>query len=371
MPCLVGNFMAGRERKFAPRARTSRPLGENLTTNTPPGQPLPSPEKREHGWYLPAPLSQRLHEKSALGTPTSDGGILLTTEEVMFAHWYRHVPLPEPVEVWFQQEVLSAPDVGIRTVAMDLLRNGGELVVPRAQLGHRFPHLHPATWAIRWERHEPWTKHTGFSQVRVQHTNDPLDWDELHGWVADVLGGGHVPELCVVDDEFDATVYHLVLADPRGNQRTVRHLHDAERQHVLRTCHEALPMDGGFFISQPGEWPLPAVGVDHFSGRFLRHEERTHLIEPVSEGSGAVYANLSERGLLLRPGFKYGCKWRVYEDAVHAEHAPWLVQTRSGAPTTWEEVCLAVRLAEGVNKKWLCAVDHSGELAYLNIQRSG
>ena len=29
--------------------------------------------------------------------------------------------------------------------------------------------------------------------------------------------------------------------------------------------------------------------------------------------------------------------------------------TSSEAPENWEEVCLAVRLAEGVNKRWLCA----------------
>ncbi|MDA0926087.1 MAG: hypothetical protein O3C36_05550 [archaeon] len=362
--------MAGRERKFAPRLRTIRPLGDSLTTNTPPALPLPSPEPRDGFWYLPAPLSQRLHEKSALGSPTSDGGILLTTEEVMFCHWYRHVPLPEPAETWFDDQVAASPQFGLRTVAMDVLRNGGELVVPRQHLTHRLTNLHSSTWAVRWQRHEPWTKNQGYSQVRLQHTNDLLDWDELFGWVVAVIDAGHVPELCVVDDEFDATVYHLQLSNPTGMHRTLQQLSDDEQAIVQRSCKTAKPMTGGYFLLPAEPWPLSAVGVEHFGGRFLREEEHRYLIGSRREAHDDVYDDLSRRGLLLRPGFKYGCKWRVYENAVHVEHAPWLVQRLSHAPATWEEVCLAVRLAEGVNKRWLCAIPHSGLISYLNIHRN-
>lgn len=362
--------MGGRERKFAPRLRTTRPLGETLTTNTPPSQPLPVPEKRDGAWYLPAPLAQRLHEKSALGTPTSDGGIRLTTEEVMFCHWYRHVPLPEPVQDWFEQEAAVSPSLATRTVAMDILRNGGELVVPKVHLQERFSNLHPATWAVRWERHEAWTKHSGFSQVRVHHTNDPLDWDELHAWVTDVTASNHVPELCVVDDEFDATVYHLTLVEPSGQHRSFEDLSEEERNDLKHACSLSQPMAGGHFISTNDGWPLPAVGVEHFSGRFLRNEELNHFMESLGGQPSSVYDDLCRRGLLLRPGFKYGCKWRAYEKTVHVEHAPWLVQPRSDAPQNWEEMCLAVRLAEGVNKRWLCAVERSGTIFYLNILRN-
>ena len=362
--------MAGRERKFAPRLRTTRPLGETLTTNTPPAQPLPSPVARDGFWYLPAPLAQRLHEKSALGSPTSDGGILLTSEEVMFCHWYRHVPLPAPAEFWFDDQVAHIPEIGMRTVAMDVLRNGGELVVPRQHLNQRFEDLHSSTWAVRWERHEPWTKNGGYSQVRLQHTNDLLDWDELHAWVVAVVDAGHVPELCVVDDEFDATVYHLQLKSPKGVHRTVEQLSDHEHSVVQRSCKNAKSLRGGYFLQSTEEWPLPAVGVEHFSGRFLREEEQRYLLTSQQQTYDDVYHDLSRRGLLLRPGFKYGCKWRVYEQEVHVEHAPWLVQRLADAPKTWEEVCLSVRLAEGVNKRWLCAIPHSGQISYLNIHRS-
>jgi tRNA splicing endonuclease len=32
---------------------------------------------------------------------------------------------------------------------------------------------------------------------------------------------------------------------------------------------------------------------------------------------------------------------------------------------------LAVRLAEGVNKRWICALQNADSHAFLNIQRSG
>jgi len=40
--------MAGRERKFAPRLRTTRPLGETLTTNTPPNYVTEFLMRRSH-----------------------------------------------------------------------------------------------------------------------------------------------------------------------------------------------------------------------------------------------------------------------------------------------------------------------------------
>ena len=92
--------MGGRERKYTPRARSTRPIGEPRTANAPPGQALEAPVQRGEFWFIPEPLSQRLHQKSALGQAT-EGGILLTPEEVMFCHWYRHVPLPGG-PAWFE-----------------------------------------------------------------------------------------------------------------------------------------------------------------------------------------------------------------------------------------------------------------------------
>jgi len=348
--------------------RTSRPIGAGRTENEAPSTPLAPPIAREGAWYIPAPLSQRLHDKSALGQTTSDGGILLVPEEVMFCHWYRHVPLPSPD--WFEREVAQNAAVVPRTIAMDVLRNGGERVVPSEHLHNRFPSLHPMTWAIRWQRHERWQKHGGFSQIRLQRTHDELDWDELRIWVQTVRNDGHVAELCVIDDEFDATIYHLSTAQPAGDQRLVSDLKDEEYSALQAMLEAATPMDGGYFLHSTPNWPLPAFGIEHFSGRFLREEEFGYLSNPPSSQAGGLYGALANAGMILRPGFKYGCRWRAYATSLEIEHAPWLIQPLSEAPKTWDEVCLAVRLAEGVNKHWLCAMPEEESFSYLNIKRS-
>ena len=89
-----------------------------------------------------------------------------------------------------------------------------------------------------------------------------------------------------------------------------------------------------------------------------------------NEHSDSLYQHLAGQRLLLRPGFKYGCKWRVYETEINTEHAPWLVQPVGMAAETWEGVCLSVRLAEGVNKRWLCAIPDEVAWSFLNIRRS-
>ena len=360
--------MGGRERKYTPRARSTRPIGEPRTANAPPGQALEAPVQRGEFWFIPEPLSQRLHQKSALGQAT-EGGILLTPEEVMFCHWYRHVPLPGG-PAWFEQRLENDEELAKRTIALDVLRNGGERVVPAVHLQGRFSSLPDRTWAVRWERHEPWTSHHGFSQIRLQRTNDALDWRELSAWVQSVLDMNHVAELCVIDEEFDTTVYHLSMAQPNGNQLLFSQLDVKERKELIEACNKGVDVEGGYFVQHAGAWPLPAVGLQHFSGRYLRGEEYRYLVGR-SEQEDNLYAALVNAGLLLRPGFKYGCRWRAYEEGIEVAHAPWLVQPESEAPQTWEEVCLAVRLAEGVNKRWICAQHRGDGYSFLNIKRIG
>ncbi len=362
--------MAGRERKYTPRVRSNRPLGPSRSSNKAPTTPLPAPTFQDGMWHLPNPLAQRLHEKSALGRLDGNDGIYLTPEEVMYCHWYRHVPLPTEHTAWFEEQVQHHPDFALRTIGMDVLRNGGERVVPMAHLQHRFPDINPATWAIRWERHESWMNHSGFSQVRLQHTNDSLDWDELLGWVSDVNLNGHVAELCVIDDEFDATVYTLSLAHPTGNQGQLSDLSEEEQERIRLAVSTSARMETGYFVTTDESWPLESIGLEHFSGRYLREEEHAYLSGEISTPLNRLYAVLVEKGLLLRPGFKYGCRWRAYEKAIEHEHAPWLIQPKEEAPKTWEEVCLSVRLAEGVNKRWLCAFPNDTSYSFLNIKRS-
>ena len=368
---ILGHSMTGRQRNYTPRVRTTRPLGTPLTPNAPPASQLPEPVALDGQWYLPPPLAQRLHEKSALGSRTKDGGILLTAEEVLFCHWYRHVPLSNSGS-WLEQEMKVDSGLEAKVIAMDVLRNGGERVVPMKHLGDRFPSVSPHTWAIRFERHESWRQHDGFSQIRVQRTHDKVDWDELNEWVHGVLAAKHVPELCVIDDELDATVYTLTHEQPHGDQILPDDLSPQLQSELESLISRSVSVENGMFISDVSTWPLPAIGIQHFSGRFLRKEEHEYLMNLADKNPKLdLYAYLASQRLLLRPGFKYGCLWRAYETGINVEHAPWLIQPVDEAATNWEGICLAVRLAEGVNKRWLCASQYGGKWAFLNIQRSG
>ena len=111
--------MSGRERTYRPRARTTRPLGEGRSANAPPSTPLDPPVKREDGWFVSEPLAHRLHQKSALGRRV-EGGLVLTPEEVLFCHWYRHLPLPGG-DPWFEFSLKQDNSLLRRTIALDVL----------------------------------------------------------------------------------------------------------------------------------------------------------------------------------------------------------------------------------------------------------
>ena len=72
---------------------------------------------------------------------------------------------------------------------------------------------------------------------------------------------------------------------------------------------------------------------------------------------------------MIRPGFKYGSKWRCYEKRIGEDHAPYLVVLPDEAPKNWAGACLASRLASGVNKIWLYPVNNEGSWNYLAITR--
>ena len=129
--------------------------------------------------------------------------------------------------------------------------------------------------------------------------------------------------------------------------------------------------ESGCYISNVDHWPLPSIGVEHLSGINLRHEELDWILSKINQQDtgDSLFSFLVDAGCILRPGFKYGCKWRVYDDYVTNSHAPWLLQPISDAPSSWEQMCLAVRLAEGVHKKWICGFGEHNNWVFLNIKR--
>jgi hypothetical protein len=365
--------MGDQSRKFTPRQRNRRPLGLQASKDKAPAIPLSAPIKRGDYWFVSAPLASRLHQKSGLGQTTSDGGILLLSEEVLFCHWYRHMPLPK--ETWFSEQLKADSQHIARAVVFDVARSGGELVIPINHLKDELiAKIHPNTWAVRWRRDQSFSKEQPEAQTRWACTNDSVDILELLDWARDVKSEGYIPELYIVDEEMDVTMYRLDIIDMKGNQKTWVNFSAKQQDSVRQLWSQRLAWGDGWYIPHQQQWTWPTVGIEHMSGRLLRKEEGEWLTNIISNDDestsvNSLFAHLMSKGLIIRPGFKFGCRWRVYDDAVEQSHAPWLVQTESDAPSTWEGICLSVRLAEGVHKSWVCILRQQEDWNCLQIKR--
>ncbi len=310
----------GGGRKSKPRVRSTRPIG--LSSEGAPSKPNDPPVGQDGMWFIPEPVSMRLFQKSALGI-ICEGGILLTDEEVMFCHWHRHIPLQDD---FVDNRLEEDPDFAHRCVAFDVARSGGEKVVPR-----------DGVW-LRWARDTHPSKGTPEAEIRWARTSNSLDWSELLQWTRTVTDSGMLSELAIVDDEMDVTMYRLSLIDPRGSLTP----------------------------AIPGE-ESDSIGVEHLSRRFIREDE-ANWAAGNDDDVTKLFDELNSRGLLMRPGFKYGCRWRVYDTPIDESHAPWLMQMQKDAANTWDGVCLSVRLAEGVNKGWVCVMN-DGNWNFLQFRR--
>ena len=361
--------MARHSRKFTPRERNRRPLGLENQANKPPSTPLAPAVERDGFWYIAAPLASRLHQKSALGQTTSDGGILLTLEEVMFCHWNRHVPLAS--DDWFVNNVASTTSAISAAVVFDVARSGGEKLVPAAHLQGR-KDLCDSTWAMRWQRDSNPNKAAPNAQCRFANTTDSLDMMELLNWAEQVTDLGQIPELYVVDEEMDVTMYRLNKIELSGQQITIEQLSKSQIDKLGNAWASRIQRENGWYIIGD-DWPLPSLGQEQMSGRLLRNEEGVWLENKLnssssSSGIESLFNHLMSQGCILRPGFKYGCRWRVYDESVASAHAPWLLQELSDVSSTWEGICLSVRLAEAVHKEWVCAIDDGG-WKFLSMRR--
>ncbi|MFW9807167.1 MAG: tRNA-intron lyase [Candidatus Thorarchaeota archaeon] len=82
-----------------------------------------------------------------------------------------------------------------------------------------------------------------------------------------------------------------------------------------------------------------------------------------------VYAQLRERGYVVRPGLKFGTDFAVYEHGPGKDHAPFLVHVipqRKGVVPL--DIVRAGRLATSVRKKFIIAtVKESGDVAYYSF----
>ena len=74
---------------------------------------------------------------------------MLTPEEVLFCHWYRHLPIPN--KNWLE-DVLKVDELLLhRASAINRIREPGDILVLVENSNLNYS---PESWALRWNRGE-------------------------------------------------------------------------------------------------------------------------------------------------------------------------------------------------------------------------
>lgn len=156
----------------------------------------------------------------------------------------------------------------------------------------------------------------------------------------------------VVDDDLDVTYLRLTEWSEEGDVSTPEGVFEAEDIEGRAVLGDTSLYEGAFYGSRL---------EDHL---VLSLQETAYLSERgVVEGAEGepdpVYGDLRDRGLCPRSGLKFGTTYRVYREFSGLDdlgHAPYLLD-RTSAEVPVREVARAVRLAHGVRKTMVFAVD--------------
>ncbi len=111
---------------------------------------------------------------------------------------------------------------------------------------------------------------------------------------------------------------------------------------------------------------IEVVGED---GVILSPETLYNLLiesKPRMERLYKVYKSLRDRGLVVRPGLKFGADFAVYRHGPGIDHAPFLVTVVDpGEEVDAGEILRAARLSHSVRKTLTVAVYMGGEVSYI------
>lgn len=313
-------------------------------------------------WRYSGSAADRMWHKSAIGRPAGEGQLELTPAETLFVHYHRHIELPS--DNWLDGALSANSELMQEYAVLEALRVPGNKVVLAANLDIVGVDSERESWALRWASDAHPRDSAPAAEIRWFHDSDSLDAGGLLDWAERVGRVGRVAEVLVVDAELSVVTYRVSSSEPRGV---------TESSGVLETLRAlaggGIPSAGGRLFSADS-WKIQQLGVPTEAGVHV-DEIAVELIEgftPQSD-SARILADLLLRGLVMRPGFKYGTRWRCYDKPLGQDHAPWLVILPSEAPRDWGGACLASRLAAGVNKVWLHPISRGDSWAYLAVKR--
>ena len=309
---------------------------------------------------------ERLWNKSAIGRPLGRK-ILLTAAEVVFCHEHRHLEWPH--DNWLSEAVADTPRLLDEAVVVESLMVPGNRLVTHQNFDSLGLSGASSTWGLRWTSEAHPRSDQPVAEVKWYHATEQLDVEDLFVWSELVSEEGRMAEILVVDDEHAVVTYRVGRVEPEGSMGKP----SVDGLQKIAQLNSTDLDNGGRLVVGTEEWPDDRIGVPHPEGRVLdtctsEMLDSINGSEPSTMGA-EILRDLLERGLHPRPGFKYGTRWRCYDQPLGEGHAPWLLVHPAEAPSDWVGACLASRLASGVGKTWLHPLHFEGEWRYLSITR--
>ena len=312
-------------------------------------------------WSYSGAAANRLWHKSAIGRPAESGSLLLSPAETLFVHHHRNVELPS--DGWLETTLNTDSLLMQKFAVLEALRVPGNKVILAENLEVVGQTAQTESWAARWASDSHPRDSSPIAEVRWFQDSDSLDSNGLFEWAERVGTNGRVAEVLVVDSELSVVTYRVSSANPLGE------LDSTGVFAALGATSGGVTSAGGRLYSNES-WSIQQLGVPTEAGVYVDGItcEIIDGLEPLSEGA-QILNDLLSRGLVMRPGFKYGTRWRCYDKPLGEDHAPYLVVLPSEAPHDWGGACLASRLAAGVNKIWLHPVQCGENWRYLAVTR--
>ena len=320
-------------------------------------------------WIYSGSAKERLWDKSAIGQKINGNDLLLSPPEVIFCHDHRH--LEWPTENWLDEETRKNPDLINESIILEAVRvPGNKIILTNYYKGKSKLIFNEKTWGLRWNSDCHPRDESPVSEVRWFHSSEYIEINELLSWAIDASSRNRIAEVLIVDNEQAVVTYNITSENPVGELSPPDDIDIGRILNIFKTVkleREGTIYSHSYFPS-PQPWPFEQIGIDWHGDRYLDDVTEEYMMGTGSLES-QVFADLIERGLHPRPGFKYGTKWRCYEKKIGTEHAPWLVSSPKNNLITWENACLASRLASGVNKTWLQPLKIDSVWKYIGIIR--
>ncbi|MDO9537177.1 MAG: tRNA-intron lyase [Thermoplasmata archaeon] len=198
--------------------------------------------------------------------------------------------------------------------------------------------------------------------------------------------------LAVVDEEGDITYYRTKMVTPHGQVKSdakdivAEALMLRDRVLVLDECEAQMLHNIEFFGKLVGaSLHLSLLETAYLldrglikvrsanTGKFISTDilkKMARKAQPDFDLRLQIYADLKDKGILVKTGFKYGSHFRAYTGDPETNHAKYLVHSiPENYVGMWAEISRAVRLAHGVKKEILLGRQKGTGAEYLRLRR--